>query len=71
MISKSVRLSLVLPALIAFTLPAALVSAQTTGQPTSKTTTKTTTTTTSTGTATPQTITGTDPTPIKWPPSVR
>ena len=70
-ISKSARLVIVLPAFLAFAFLSTQVSAQT-GQPKPKTATTTTTTTTSTGTATPQgTITGTDPTPIKWPPSAR
>lgn len=65
MILKSARLSVLLPVLLAFTFPAVNASAETKGK------TRPKTTTTKTGTATTQVITGTDPTPIEWPPKAQ
>lgn len=63
---KFAGFSLILPTVLALTLPMATVAAQTTKTKATKTPK------TSTGSAAPKpNVTGGDPTPIKWPPSAQ
>ena len=65
MIQKFARRSV---PVFAFVLALAVSAVHATAQ--TKSTTTTTTTTTTPGTATPQGVTGGDPQPIRWPPSL-